>query len=692
MTPTAPSTTSAPTILPLEAFFERVLGDSPFVANRVLQPATAEADAESIHQGAFRELVRLAELARDQRLGVGVVLWGEAGVGKSHLLARLARWAEKDRQASFIYFQNLQARADNLARYVLHCTVSALTGGRSAGFHDTPLYLLINRILKIALRGREEPPPSWSQAEAAFHGWVDHLLARDLGRAALLDRTIFRMLFRFFQSAYQAHESGRENGIARRAVLWLSGEALDPGEAATLGLQPAGGLPEALALRDEQHIKQVFVALAELGFVRRQPLLLCFDQVDNLETDQIAALSRFLHALLDSAPNLFVVTTGVKATLLEFRETGVVRESAWDRLTQFEVTLQRITAPEGSRIVQARLDRFLAPFRDLDRIKILIQNDPHFPLGAGWFQEFLAGKPDIRPRDVITRAREGWRREQEKLRQAGGTSWLDNWSLSEPAPCPSPSLPPLEERIDQVVDLKIAEHKKQREQNPQTFPPSAANLAGLTEALLRQCRGSPPPASVQELDRFAIPRVGTRPIYDLVVRSRRSGGTETSSGLLILVTNGAGSVAFALRRLLDDQEPPDQVLLITDQRQPLRLGTKGREYLNRLRRFGRFRHVELSLADYAGLDALQAAVTMARSGDLEVEMGPGQSRPVTEAEVIQSHHRRQRYLACPPLREVFLGDAPGEGATTDDRPQSGRDSLDKADLSGDQDTPALAGA
>ena len=41
----------------------------------------------------------------------------------------------------------------------------------------------------------------------------------------------------------------------------------------------------------------------------------------------------------------------------------------------------------------------------------------------------------------------------------------------------------------------------------------------------------------------------------------------------------ATSAAAALRRLVQDDDGPDQVLLITDERQPLPLASKGREYL-----------------------------------------------------------------------------------------------------------------
>jgi hypothetical protein len=78
----------------------------------------------------------------------------------------------------------------------------------------------------------------------------------------------------------------------------------------------------------------------------------------------------------------------------------------------------------------------------------------------------------------------------------------------------------------------------------------------------------------------------------------------------------------------------------------------------------RFQTVELSFAEYAELNALQAVAGDARSGDLEVETGPGQARALTEQEVIDSHHRRGRYLACRLLRRLLApeGDRRARGA------------------------------
>jgi hypothetical protein len=291
--------------------------------------------------------------------------------------------------------------------------------------------------------------------------------------------------------------------------------------------------------------------------------------------------------------------------------------------------------------------------------------DALFPLGASWFEEFLQHKPAVRPRDVLTWAREGWRREQEALRHDGVLAWLKGWGRQRSSPIAPPEVtgPDLAQLIDRKVDQKIAEHQAQREAAPQTLPPDAGNLAGLLNTLLHHCLRSEQPYALQSVQQFLPAANRPRPTYDILIRQRGADGQEQRTGLVVAVLTNANAVTAMLRRLALDPEPPDRVLVITDARRPMRLGDKGRQYLDHLRRRGpgAFSRVVLSFPQYAYLDALEAVVRMARSGDLEVEVRPGQTRRVTEEEVIESHHRRQRYLHFPTLRELLLGESSNRG-------------------------------
>jgi len=131
-----------------------------------------------------------------------------------------------------------------------------------------------------------------------------------------------------------------------------------------------------------------------------------------------------------------------------------------------------------------------------------------------------------------------------------------------------------------------------------------------------------------------------------------------------VVTTSSLSTTGSLRRVVEAPDPPGRLFLVTDQRCPLALGLKGEEHLAKLREggAGQFRHVELTPADVAELDALQAVVGLARSGDLEVEILAGKPRPLSATEVTESLHRQGRYRAAPLLRDLLGEMAPALAA------------------------------
>jgi hypothetical protein len=646
----------------LERFFDSVRSGNPFAVNRVNGPSPANVDVADIHAAEFARLTTLARQAHYHNHGVGAMVYGEAGIGKSHLLARLAAWAGDNDQAAFIYLHNLQASPERLPRYVLRCVVSVLTGGRDRRFFDTPLYRTVRAVVDEALQAAGVASRSWGKVKESFDQLIDRLLAENTARAVLLDRTVWHVLLHFYLSANLAHYQGKDEELAGLAVRWLAGEYLDPEEARRLGLRPDPRDSDGVALHDDQHIKLVLYALTQMAWYGKRPFLLCFDQVENLDQDKIAALCRFLHALLDSAGNLLVVTSGVQQTLLRFQEDKVIQTSSWHRIAQEEIALGRISREDARRILEARLGKFMEPFQDLDEVAGRRASDPLFPLGTQWFDRRLHDLFDVHPRQVLSLASDRWSEQQRLLLAQPGDEWLAQWPGPEPIVPPPPPLPPeqLEALIDDKVDQKIAEEKGLRRERPHTLPPSADNLAGLVHSLLQQCVGDSGLPALAGVERREAPRRGQRPAYDLLVRQQTAGRSkEATTAILFLTTASATSAAASLRRLAQDAQPPDHTLLVTDQRQPLPLGAsknaQGRAYLDSLRQSGktRFEHLELSFDQYAELDALQAVVGLARSGDLEVGLPGGEVCRVSEPQVIASNRRRGRYLAQAVFRDLL---------------------------------------
>lgn len=626
-----------------EALCRAIAGGNPFLDNRVNTAPAAVVDVVEVHKGPFEKLTRWADEALAARRGVGAMLWGQAGIGKSHLVARLARWADDGRRASFVYLHNLQAAPDRLPRSLLQAVVSVLTRGRQSALTQTPLFRLVHAAVRAAA-GAGAGAISWGQLAGLVARWID---CQSPSGGPPLDRTPYEVLYRFFCSAWRAAHRREDGAAAALAVRWLSGLPLEPAEARALGLGPVA-LGQVLALEDGQEIKSVLVALTHLAAAAGTPFVLVFDQVDNLDAEQMAALARFLEALLDSAANLLVITAGVENTLLGWREQGEITTSAWDRLAQFTVLLSRLAPEEALAIVRARLGAFLAPFVSVPEVAKLRQDDPLFPLGQHWQRRWFADRVEARPRDVVNAAREAWQHQQELLARLGGPAWLAGWpheGAEKVVSGPTKETDP--EAVDRTVAEKIAEHVAWREHSPQTLPPDADHIAGLIYAVLRQCRDGEHRYGVIGVERVSSPRRGARPAYDLMLHLRQDAGRPpVRTGVVVVTAPSPFSVTGFLRRLIDDPRPPHRVVLVSDERVGLPLGPRGEEYLRELQQRGAdaFRPVELSLRQLAELDALDQVVRQAGAGDLEIEWSPGQTRPIEVAEVLASHDRHGRYL------------------------------------------------
>src|SRR5262249_6577146 len=317
-----------------ESFLEHFLRHNPFTENRVNSPSEADADVGAVHQQAFQDLTERAYESLIRRHGLGAVVWGEAGIGKSHLLARLGRWAGPQWRSAFVYVHNLQAAPERIPRTLLGMTVGALTQGSRAAYGRSHLSAMGFASLRQAVNGRHGEV-SGPDMDRAYQRLIDAWLIHSSPGDAAFARLVHEVLYYFTRSVNaQVHRQG-EGRLARLAVRWLSGQAL-PREDAEQIRVPVH--PDGMAyLADNQEVKQVFVALSRLARGPGAPFILALDQVDNLETDQASALTRFLEALLDSCPNLLVVTAGIQATLLAWKQKGVIQESAWDRVAQFKL-------------------------------------------------------------------------------------------------------------------------------------------------------------------------------------------------------------------------------------------------------------------------------------------------------------------------------------------------------------------
>ncbi|WP_438025446.1 ATP-binding protein [Sorangium sp. So ce233] len=641
-----------------ERFLAAVRGTNPFRSHRITDVGSGEATVESIHKNAFTKLTRVVQDAAKEPISIGALLIGAPGVGKSHLLARLFQWAGEDK-ATVVYLHNILASPERMLRYVLNATVSDLAGHRGSDYTQSRLYTILNRALirSGALKGRKMmmgPREIEARKEA---------LAR-LGARIDPQNAVIPVLNAFLTGT--SHGSLGDAAAEKRAhaaVLWLSGETLGPDEArlldhARLLDQAAGAAEDGLALPDDAAVERVLHVLAHLCALAELPLVLCLDQVDNLDPDAVRALMSYAHALLDRAKHLVVIVSGVKQSMLSLRTGEVIPAAAWDRIAERILELHMISPEEARAILEGRLDAALSGFeeKEIEEVIAARKRDRLFPLGSAWLEQRLDGVEELRPRDAILWARDRWEAQQDRLAAVGGKRWLKEWPGPGPdggrAPAPAPKL---EDVIDAEVKKKLEEGKMRRRLQQASLPPDEDNLASLTHHLLAKCAGQAS-STLVSIEHLTAKKRGKTPAYHLLAREKRADGVTVTTGVTFLCAPSGHGARTPLQRMADDTKHTDKRILVTDEeRRPLRLGGAGKAAYDALCKLGRqrFLHLHLDFAGHAELDSLVGLLGAARSQDLEIEHPRGQYRKVTEAEVMASFQRQSLLLAHPLLRELL---------------------------------------
>ncbi|MGF1466098.1 MAG: AAA family ATPase [Sandaracinaceae bacterium] len=598
-------------------FLRALTKTNPFRQDRVTEPEDLQVDVSDIHARPFRQLRRAIEEVRREETSSGVVILGSPGVGKSHLLARLHGWTQRERTAVFVPLHNLQASAERMGRYLLKATVSSLLGK----YASTGLFGLLHGALGDGAQRRGA--------------------SRSLATSPV-DAEILTVLFGF-QAALDQPE------ITEAALTWLRGDPIDEPLAKRLGALGDGRVSPVL--QDNAAVERVFIVLARLLQRNGQVLILGVDQVDNLGESQVRSLASFLHTLIDHATNMLVLTSGVRESMYVFRDEGVIPLAAWDRIARDTILIEPLTVDEARSVLEERLRTFFAPFEGIPELDQARLTGSLFPLGEAWWTDRVKGLSQVRARDVINYARRRWGAQQQALETEGPEAWFGTWTEIKP----TLFVPrPREAAVDDLVRAKVAERVAQRELNPHGLPPDADNLATLVEIAL-EAAGGLEGYSLRAFERFVGRAGGRLPAYDVVVEETDPDGRILRTGVAFLTTRDNRTVTPLLRRLDQDGEPPEHAILVTDERVPLRLTEAGRDHLERLqsRRGDKaFLEVPLSFRSYAELDGIVGVLRQARVGDLEVEHPAGEGSSVDEEEARQALHRLDLFRRHPLVGEL----------------------------------------
>lgn len=534
---------------------------NPFRDNVVQDAWQTTVDITEIHADAF-EACKAGIDSASRAIPDSLLVYGAAGSGKTHLLARLQRHlAETARSAP-----------DN----VLRCVFSFVRLQTSPQL----LWQHVRRRLVTDLMRRE-------QGLTQLQRLVAHQLGSVRGRTARAGILELRVLRAEDQETLTRHltELSTKLDLPRnlRVVLaqlifnrnvhdasaWLAGDSLPESVLTDLGL--GADVEEDR----EEAARHIVTALCRLAG-ETLPIVFCFDQVESLQrsANDDEALFRFARMaadLHDADANVFLITCLQVAFLDQFKRA--VRTADYDRVARRSALLQPLARSQVDGLVRSRLE--LVP--ELSKLRAEHGGGIFYPFSDDFVRDLALESPCVPRRVLALAAREF------EARQHGRST-------------PTPTSP-------QFLSNEFASRQAK----------AVARLEPSdTQRIITQ--GAQLIAHLESVDVAEKDTEGA----DFVV-----GGAQRAAVSLRNEADGR-TLSPKLKALLSQTPRKDgaRLVIVRDARLPIaKTAVKAREHLKALQERG-VSLLEPSIEALAALDALSSILSDAKSGDLANQDAP----------------------------------------------------------------------
>jgi hypothetical protein len=649
-------------LAPLEAILAK--SPSPF-SDAVLPNAFRETpDVPAIHAAARERCLALIHEARQTGRTAVQVITGDAGEGKTHLIAWLRRQSEEGWRkgtAGGRFALTVIPPLRSLARtrhHILQEVVRQLSIRLPGDIHvdeatDTPIEIVLWRALlavtKLLVGDRSTPAELRARLEDVAsenpdkhlsfcveqlkHVWktigsafVDAALR--LPELAAADREVFRVVARF-----------PEGGEPERTAIvdWLGG--------ASLSSERLDGLGTSLVLDEEPEATRGLLTLLALGQLATTPVALAFDQIEGTARLGPDAVSTFLDAiaqLYNDAPGtvLFVFCQAQLWPTLHQQAAGGVR----DRLDDAGVVhLKGLTTEEALALVETRMKHFW------DGTGVRPTNCL-LPLARGQVRAIVQREGLRTPRAVI-RYFQAFLRETPERRV----------SFTPPSPLPPADV--VRRKLDALIE----------EERHTARPPDAraALTQSITEEILAQASASArlvKGARVEEVTRHRASKTAIEGLRVVL----RSGDDCKRVYLETSNTQNGKSAASTVKRLADvlTADQADVALLVREEAFPL--PPAARKMLIELTPRGAM--LRLAEGEVAPLAAIESLLNAAAARDLPVDRK-------TALDIAVQHLESALTIGDRVVEEAFSAAAPSKNVSdrgSEEKPE--RPSIDPMEL------------
>ena len=643
--------------------------DPPDFLDRVNTPWDQVPDCAEYNRQTYVRIVRaLRDLARKKGGDIdsnsqGILILGEAGTGKTHLLMRVARNLS---EANHILFVRKPNNEDAVAQHVWANVVSSLARSlRTSGTQKSQLDDLLAHVFTSVLIPELEQDIREDKDAELKQRWLKHLSADPYNLFNMLGdgeqrqsnmEKIRRRTLRYLQNKHPDVDQTIAHVLItycfvitedRKRILlsWLAGQDVDESEAKALGL-PTSWVPLDETSTDasiQQHREeQALRAIRTIGILSTyyQPLILAFDQLEGLR-DQHRLTQRWgdtVREIFTMTPN-FLVITCIFPSLWESWFKPILDRSVAERIAQQTVTLETFAPHYGLKMLATHLESAFIKHRLPTNI---------YPFTEADVQSICYSATS--PRSFIQNVR------------AAFQVWLDGEAL-ELAGLACPQQPEIvsQEAIDSLIGTTLKTYEDEQRLSHENDIPLEQDFFGrikcVTESLLTFN------GKQVEYNRASC---GTKVMpVNFVVKS-----ADDEKGVCIGVLN-SGATAFAARmRNLNTvmrTNPNGMTPIVLRDSRCRQLGAKGKEYVEELERMsGSFLYVG---SDESGtLNAIYDTLVSIEEHDLSIGTHEVDKRQFVE---YMRHHgtcRRSQLLrtaaSCSKLFANAVGTISPQAGTT----------------------------
>ena len=386
-----------------DSLLESLRQNNPFTSNAASDPwFNRFPDIASINRKAFDEVCGLIKRKTDEpRTPLTGLILGEAGMGKTHLLRRILLDCRKQNSSALFVFVKPLFDPNRPLHHLLQEIVLSLSKNNEKEQNFSQFDWLVAEIIRDYVRYRinnspQDATPNNKRFLEHFEADVFHIYThsknvRD-GSMEIIEKEAVRYIHsqvpetskRFLDVIFQ-YKTLEKRGLVRD---WLKGDSLDEEDCDVLGVPPRAELSDEAR---EQESREILLTLGALFTRYHLPMVLCFDQLDNLiQSELIAGFACMIHLLVNDAASMLPLAF-IRADSWNERFMKHNDKAFTDRLGSNKIPLSNCNRKEARELVSRRIEQV---FGDGTKETIAINN---------WLLAKLESKmsSDYSPREVI---------------------------------------------------------------------------------------------------------------------------------------------------------------------------------------------------------------------------------------------------------------------------------------------------